>query len=35
MTADAAGEIILPNFPGEQTISETDWAMKLIMKGVK
>jgi len=35
LASDAAGKITLPNFPGEQTISDTDWAMKLIMQGVK
>jgi hypothetical protein len=29
LTADAAGKISLPNFPGDKDISETDWAMKL------
>ena len=30
LTADAAGKIIFPNFPGNKQISDTDWAMKLI-----
>jgi hypothetical protein len=29
LTADAEGKIALPKFPGEQEISDTDWALKL------
>ena len=35
LNADAAGKIALPKFPGDKDISDTDWAMKLIMKNVK
>jgi hypothetical protein len=35
LTADAEGKITLPSFPGEREISDTDWALKLILTDVR
>ena len=33
-SADAQGKIVLPNFPGNPTKSDTDWALKLTLTAV-
>ncbi|MHC4201723.1 MAG: putative collagen-binding domain-containing protein, partial [Planctomycetota bacterium] len=35
LTADAAGKIVLPSFPGDAGESDTDWALQLAAGGLR